>query len=181
MPPAASANAGCAISNTCTKLRQRAVVAASAPHAFMGMTKMGQAAIFETRGNADCHVILRGGKQPNYSAADVDATCALLKAAGLREQVMVDVSHANSSKQHRKQIEVAEALAQQIAAGDARIGGVMIESHLHEGRQDIVAGQALQPGVSVTDACIGWEQTVPVLEGLAAAVRQRRAKALRAP
>ena len=158
------------------KVASDAIQAANAQHAFMGMTKMGQAAIFETRGNADCHVILRGGKQPNYSAADIDAACALLKAAGLHELVMVDVSHANSSKQHRRQIEVADTVAQQIAAGDARIGGVMIESHLHEGRQDIVPDQPLQPGVSVTDACIGWEQTVPVLQGLAAAVRQRRAR-----
>ncbi len=158
------------------KVASDAIQAASAQHAFMGMTKMGQAAIFETRGNADCHVILRGGKQPNYSEADVSAACALLKGAGLREQVMVDVSHANSSKQHRKQIEVADALAQQIGSGDARICGVMIESHLQEGRQDIVVGEPLQHGVSVTDACIGWEQTVPVLAVLAAAVRQRRAQ-----
>ena len=156
------------------KVASDAIQAAQAPHAFMGMTKMGQAAIFETRGNADCHVILRGGKAPNYAKADVDAACALLKAAGLREQVMIDVSHANSSKQHRKQIEVAAEVAQQIAAGDARITGLMIESHLSEGRQDIVAGQPLQHGVSVTDACIGWDQTVPVLQGLAAAVRARR-------
>ena len=156
------------------KVASDAILAASAAHAFMGMTKMGQAAIFETRGNQDCHVILRGGKQPNYSAADVDATCAVLKASGLREQVMVDVSHANSSKQHRKQIEVAADVAAQIAAGEARITGLMIESHLREGRQDIVDGQPLQPGVSVTDACISMEQTVPVLQGLAAAVRARR-------
>jgi 3-deoxy-7-phosphoheptulonate synthase len=156
------------------KVAADALLAARAEHAFMGMTKMGQAAIFETRGNDDGHVILRGGKQPNYSAADVDAACAMLKAAGLREQVMVDVSHANSSKQHRRQIDVAADVAAQVAAGDARIVGVMIESHLHEGRQDIVPGQALQPGVSVTDACIGWEQSVPVLDGLAAAVRARR-------
>jgi 3-deoxy-7-phosphoheptulonate synthase len=152
-----------------------AIQAAQAAHAFMGMTKMGQAAIFETRGNTDCHVILRGGKAPNYSASDVNAACALLKAAGLREQVMIDVSHANSSKQHRKQIEVAAEVAQQIAAGDKRITGLMIESHLSEGRQDMVAGQPLQHGVSVTDACIGWDQTVPVLQGLAQAVRRRRA------
>ena len=162
------------------KVASDAIQAANAQHAFMGMTKMGQAAIFETRGNADCHVILRGGKAPNHSAADVDATCVMLKSAGLREWVMVDVSHANSSKQHRKQIEVAHAVAQQIAAGDARIGGVMIESHLAEGRQDIVPGQPLQHGVSVTDACIGWVQTVPVLQGLAAAVRERRAQATQA-
>jgi 3-deoxy-7-phosphoheptulonate synthase len=156
------------------KVAVDAIQAAQSAHAFMGMTKMGQAAIFETRGNQDGHVILRGGKAPNYSAADVHAACQLLKAAGLREQVMVDVSHANSSKQHRKQIEVAADVAQQIAGGETRITGVMIESHLHEGRQDIVPGQALQPGVSVTDACISFEQTVPVLQGLAAAVRARR-------
>ncbi len=156
------------------KVATDAIQAAQAQHAFMGMTKMGQAAIFETRGNDDCHVILRGGKQPNYSKADVDATCAGLKSAGLREQVMIDVSHANSSKQHRRQIEVAADVAAQVAAGDARIMGVMIESHLNEGRQDIVPGQPLKHGVSVTDACISFEQTVPVLEGLAAAVRARR-------
>ena len=158
------------------KVASDAIQAAQAAHAFMGMTKMGQAAIFETRGNQDCHVILRGGKQPNYSAADVDATCAVLKAAGLREQVMIDVSHANSSKQHQRQITVAQDVAGQIAAGDHRITGLMIESHLQEGRQDIVPGQALQKGVSVTDACISMAQTVPVLQELAAAVRARRAQ-----
>jgi 3-deoxy-7-phosphoheptulonate synthase len=159
------------------KVATDAILAAQSTHAFMGMTKMGQAAIFETRGNQDCHVILRGGKQPNYQKADVDATCALLRGAGLREQVMVDVSHANSSKQHQRQIAVAAEVAQQIAAGDARITGLMIESHLLEGRQDIVPGQALQHGVSVTDACISLAQTMPVLEGLARAVRARRASA----
>jgi 3-deoxy-7-phosphoheptulonate synthase len=154
------------------KVASDAILAASAPHAFMGMTKMGQSAIFETRGNDDCHVILRGGKQPNYGAADVEAACALLRAAGLREQVMIDLSHANSSKQHARQIVVAGEVAAQVAAG---ITGVMIESHLEEGRQDIVPGQSLQPGVSVTDACISFAQTVPVLEQLAAAVRARRA------
>ncbi|WP_027014607.1 3-deoxy-7-phosphoheptulonate synthase [Comamonas composti] len=157
------------------KVAADAILAASAPHAFMGMTKMGQSAIFETRGNQDCHVILRGGKQPNYSAADVDAACALLAASGLREQVMIDVSHANSSKQHARQITVSGEVAAQIAAGDKRITGLMIESHLEEGRQDIVCGQALKPGVSVTDACISMVQTVPVLEELAAAVKKRRA------
>jgi 3-deoxy-7-phosphoheptulonate synthase len=156
------------------KVATDAIQAAQAAHAFMGMTKMGQAAIFETRGNDDCHVILRGGKQPNYSAADVDAACALLKAAGLREQVMVDVSHANSSKQHARQIVVANDVAQQIAGGDKRITGIMIESHLAEGRQDIAPGTPLKRGVSVTDACISMAQTAPVLEELAAAVRVRR-------
>ena len=158
------------------KVAADAIVAAQAPHAFLGLTKMGQAAVFETRGNQDCHVILRGGKVPNYSKADVDAACALLQSNGLREQVMVDVSHANSSKQHARQIAVAADVAAQVAAGDARIMGVMIESHLEEGRQDIVAGQQLKPGVSVTDACISFAQTVPVLDGLAEAVRARRSK-----
>ena len=158
------------------KVAADAIVAAQAPHAFLGLTKMGQSAIFETRGNDDCHVILRGGKAPNYSKADVDAACALLKSNGLREQVMIDLSHANSSKQHARQIEVARDVAAQVAAGDARVMGVMIESHLEEGRQDIVAGQPLKPGVSVTDACISFAQTVPVLDGLAEAVRARRAK-----
>ena len=156
------------------KVAADAIVAAQSAHAFMGMTKMGQAAIFETRGNDDCHVILRGGKTPNYAKADVDAACALLRAASLREQVMIDCSHANSAKQHARQIAVAQDIAGQVAAGDARIMGVMIESHLQEGRQDIVPGQPLRPGVSVTDACISLEQTRPLLHSLAAAVRQRR-------
>jgi 3-deoxy-7-phosphoheptulonate synthase len=156
------------------KVAVDAIVAAAAPHAFIGMTKMGQAAVFETRGNLDCHVILRGGKQPNYGAADVDAACAVLRAAGQREQVMIDVSHANSEKQHRRQIEVAADIAARIAAGERRISGVMIESHLEEGRQDLVAGQPPRPGVSITDACIGWAQTEPLLLQLAQAVRQRR-------
>ena len=156
------------------KVAADAMVAARAPHAFMGMTKMGQAAIFETRGNPDVHLILRGGKHPNYAAADVDAACHLLQASGLRPQVMIDVSHANSSKQHARQITVAADVAAQIAAGDARIMGVMIESHLEEGRQDLIAGQPLRHGVSITDACISLPQTLPVLDTLAAAVRQRR-------
>jgi 3-deoxy-7-phosphoheptulonate synthase len=156
------------------KVAVDAIVSAAAPHAFMGMTKMGQAAIFETRGNADCHVILRGGRVPNHDAAGVDAACAALAAAGLREQVMIDVSHANSAKQHRRQIEIAADIAARIAAGERRIVGVMIESHLEEGRQDLVPGRPLARGVSITDACIGWGQTGPVLQGLAGAVRARR-------
>jgi len=151
-----------------------AVVAAAHPHAFMGMTKMGVAAIFETRGNADCHVILRGGKAPNYDAASVDAACAVLAKAGLRQQVMIDCSHANSAKQPRRQIEVAADIAQRIAAGERRIIGVMVESHLAEGRQDLKPGQPLTPGVSITDACLGWDDTVPLLRNLAASVRARR-------
>ena len=140
----------------------------------MGMTKMGMAAIFETRGNDDCHVILRGGKAPNYGAADVAAACDALVANGLRPQVMIDVSHGNSSKQHQRQIAVAAEVAAQVAAGETRITGLMIESHLEEGRQDLQPGAALRHGVSITDACIGFGQTVPVLEGLAQAVQARR-------
>lgn len=156
------------------KVAADAILAAQASHAFMGITKMGVAAIFETHGNPYCHIILRGGKAPNYSVADVNAACQLLAKNGLREQVMIDFSHANSSKQHRRQIDVAQDVAGQIAAGDTRITGVMIESHLNEGRQDIQPGQPLQYGVSVTDACLSMEQTIPVLQTLAQAVRKRR-------
>ncbi|MDR3067092.1 MULTISPECIES: 3-deoxy-7-phosphoheptulonate synthase [Comamonas] len=158
------------------KVASDAIVAAQSSHAFMGMTKMGQSAIFETRGNQDCHIILRGGKAPNYDAAHVQAACEVLEKAGLHPQVMIDFSHANSSKQHRRQIDVSTDVAGQIAGGDTRITGVMIESHIHEGRQDIVEGEELAYGVSLTDACISMEQTVPVLEQLAAAVRARRLK-----
>jgi 3-deoxy-7-phosphoheptulonate synthase len=151
-----------------------ALRAAAAPHAFMGMTKTGQAAIFETSGNEDCHVILRGGKAPNYDAASVEAAARELAAAGLAPRLMIDFSHANSSKQHQKQVEVAADVAGQIARGDERIVGVMLESHLSAGRQDLVPGQALVHGVSITDACIGWEDTEGVLEALARGVRQRR-------
>ena len=153
-----------------------AVLAARASHSFMGMTKMGAAAIFETRGNPDGHVILRGGKAPNYEAEHVDAACAVLRKAGLREQVMIDCSHANSAKQHRRQIEVAADIAARIEAGETRITGVMVESHLNEGRQDLVPGRALRNGVSVTDACLGWNDTEPLLRGLARAVAARRTR-----
>ncbi|RQP23486.1 3-deoxy-7-phosphoheptulonate synthase [Piscinibacter terrae] len=156
------------------KVASDAILAARAPHAFMGMTKMGMAAIFETRGNDDCHIILRGGKTPNYDAAHVAAACDVLRSAGLREQVMIDLSHGNSSKEHRRQIEVARNVGEQIAAGDRRITGVMIESHLEEGRQDLVPGVPLKHGVSITDACISFGQTVPVLRELALAVQRRR-------
>ncbi|WP_254208428.1 3-deoxy-7-phosphoheptulonate synthase [Burkholderia multivorans] len=152
-----------------------AIVAARASHAFMGMTKMGMAAIFETRGNDDAHVILRGGKNgPNYDAAHVDASCAVLRAAGLREEVMVDCSHANSNKSHERQIDVAQDLARQLSQGEHRIVGVMIESHLEAGRQDLKPGVPLKYGVSITDACLSWAQTEPVLDVLAEAVRHRR-------
>ena len=159
------------------KIAADAVLAARSGHAFMGMTKMGAAAIFETRGNDDCHLILRGGKTPNYDAASIESACATLRAGGVREQVMVDCSHGNSSKQYEKQVEVADELARQIAGGERRITGVMIESHLQPGRQDLQPGMpksSLRPGVSLTDACLGWTQTEPVLRRLAQAVRHRR-------
>lgn len=149
-----------------------ALVACRSPHAFIGMTKMGVAAVFETEGNGDCHIILRGGSRgPNHSAADVEAACALLRKAGVTERVMVDCSHANSLKDYRRQPEVARDIAAQLAAGERRILGVMIESHLQAGRQDLKPGVPLAHGVSITDGCIGWEQTEEVLRELAAAVR----------
>ncbi len=152
-----------------------AIVAARANHAFMGMTKMGMAAIFETRGNQDAHVILRGGKEgPNYDAQSVEQCCAVLRAAGLREQVMIDCSHANSGKTHERQIEVGNDIAEQLSGGEHRIVGVMVESHLEAGRQDLKPGVPLRYGVSITDACLSWAQTEPVLETLAQAVRRRR-------
>ncbi len=154
-----------------------AIVAARASHAFIGMTKMGMAAIFETRGNDDVHVILRGGKSgPNYDATHVEATCAALRASGLREQAMIDCSHANSNKSHLRQVDVARDVAAQIAGGETRITGLMVESHLEEGRQDLKPGVALRPGVSITDACLGWTQTEPLLQELADAVKARRAR-----
>ena len=152
-----------------------ALVACGAPHAFMGMTKMGQVAIFETAGNDDSHVILRGGTRgPNYEPADIDAACEALAKSGVLARVMVDCSHANSRKDYRKQVDVARSVASQVADGDSRIFGVMIESHLHEGRQDLKPGVPLKPGVSITDACIAWEQTEGVMRELGAAVRKRR-------
>jgi 3-deoxy-7-phosphoheptulonate synthase len=151
-----------------------ALRAAAAPHAFMGMTKTGQAAIFETIGNEDCHVILRGGRHPNYDAASVEAAAAELAGAGLAPHVMIDFSHANASKQYQKQIEVGADVARQLAAGEERIVGVMVESHLNAGRQDLVPGKALAHGVSITDPCIGWDDTAALLETLADAVRRRR-------
>jgi 3-deoxy-7-phosphoheptulonate synthase len=156
------------------KVAVDALRAAAAPHAFMGMTKTGQAAIFETAGNEDCHVILRGGKSPNYDAASVEAASKELAAAGLAARLMFDFSHANASKQYQRQVEVARDVAHQVAEGDERIFGVMVESHLNPGRQDLVPGQPLAHGVSVTDACIGWDDTAKLLEALAEAVRARR-------
>ncbi len=153
-----------------------AIKAASAPHHFLSVTKGGHSAIVHTAGNEDGHIILRGGKAPNYDAASVEATCAELAAAGLAARLMIDCSHANSRKSHERQVDVARDVAAQIAGGDERIFGVMLESHLNEGRQDLVPGRELEYGVSITDACIGWETTVTTLELLADAVRRRRVK-----
>jgi 3-deoxy-7-phosphoheptulonate synthase len=151
-----------------------AIKAANARHHFISVTKSGHVAVFKTAGNEDCHVILRGGKTPNYDAASVDAACRDLAAAGLAPHVMVDLSHANSSKQYQRQAEVAADVAAQLSAGESRLVGVMVESHLNPGRQDLVPGKPLAYGVSITDACLGWDDTVGVLDTLAAAVRRRR-------
>lgn len=152
-----------------------AINAASAPHCFLSVTKYGHSAIVETSGNGDCHIILRGGKEPNYSAHHVSAVKTGLEKAGLDPQVMIDFSHANSSKQFQKQLVVSDDVSQQIAGGDKAIIGVMIESHLVEGNQSLESGEPLVYGKSVTDACIGWEDTEKVLRQLADAVKARRA------
>ena len=154
-----------------------AVRSSAAPHRFLSVTKQGLAAIVSTRGNKHCHIILRGGRNgPNYHAEAIAEAGAALSKAGLRPAVMVDTSHANSQKDHKNQIKVGDALAAQVAAGSAAIFGVMIESNLVEGRQDVVPGKPLTHGQSITDACLGLPETVPVLRALAAAVRARRQK-----
>ena len=156
------------------KIAVDAVRAASAPHHFLSVTKGGHSAIVSTAGNEDCHIILRGGATPNYDAASVDTVCGELGHAGLAARVMIDFSHANSQKNFERQLEVARDVAGQIAGGDDRIVGAMIESHINPGRQDLIPGEPLAYGVSITDACIGWDATVGVLRELAEAVRRRR-------
>ena len=157
------------------KVAVDAVVSAQSSHRFLSMNTTGQLAIFETAGNPHAHVILRGGsKGPNFDAGSVDAACEALEKSGLPPQVMIDFSHANSSKQFKRQAVVGHDVATQIEGGDRRIIGVMIESHLKEGRQDNVPGTPLTYGQSITDACIAWSDTLPVLEQLAAAVAARR-------
>jgi len=158
------------------KIAVDAIKAASAPHHFLSVTKGGHSAIVHTAGNEDCHIILRGGKTPNYGADSVEATCKELAGAGLAARLMIDCSHANSQRRHEQQQDVARDIAGQIAGGDGRIFGVMIESHLNPGRQDLVPGEPLRYGVSITDACIGWDATVDALGTLAEAVRARRVK-----
>ncbi len=156
------------------RIAAEAIRAAQQPHHFLSVTKGGHSAIVSTKGNEDCHVILRGGRAPNYDAASVEAACQELARNGLAQRVMIDASHANSRKQHDNQAQVCADIAQQLESGEARIIGVMIESHLVAGRQDLVVGKPLTYGQSITDACLGWEETVPVLESLAAAARARR-------
>ena len=156
------------------KIAVDAIKAASQPHHFLSVTKGGHSAIVSTGGNEDCHIILRGGKTPNYDAASVDEACKAIAANGLASKVMIDASHANSSKKPENQVPVCATIAEQVAGGDKRIVGVMVESHLVAGRQDLVEGKELVYGMSITDGCIDWDSSVQVLEGLAMAVRQRR-------
>ena len=152
-----------------------AVRSSAAPHRFLSVTKQGLAAIVSTRGNPHCHVILRGGRTgPNYAAEAIAEAGGAHGKAGLRPALMVDCSHANSQKNHKNQVRVGESLAAQVSSGSQVIFGVMLESNLVEGRQDVVPGQPLTPGQSITDACLGFDETAPVLELLAAAVRARR-------
>jgi len=157
------------------KIAIDAILAARCAHRFLGVTKAGHSAIVETTGNDDCHVILRGGTRPNYDAASVEAVCTELVAAGLAPRLMIDASHGNSRKRPENQLGVCADVAAQIAAGDERIVGTMIESNLVAGRQDRLPGRELTYGQSVTDACIGWDDTVALLETLARAVEARRA------
>jgi 3-deoxy-7-phosphoheptulonate synthase len=152
-----------------------AVNAASRPHVFMSLTKKGHSAIFSTTGNTDCHIILRGGNgKPNYDSESIKNASEQLKKNGLTPVVMVDCSHANSNKDYRRQVDVCRDIAKQVSSGEKRIIGVMMESHLVEGRQDVIKGQELTYGQSITDACIAWETTEVLLQELAEAVKQRR-------
>jgi 3-deoxy-7-phosphoheptulonate synthase len=152
-----------------------AVRAGAHPHRFLGVTEQGLGAIVATRGNRDCHIILRGGQSgPNYDAVSVDKAATALRDAGLPPRLMVDMSHGNSGKDHRRQPIVAKEIAAQVAGGESAIFGVMMESFLVEGRQDLVTSSTLRYGQSITDACMGWDTTVDVLAELAASVRSRR-------
>src|SRR5262245_51699586 len=151
------------------------LLAARQKHHFLSVHKSGQVAIVETRGNDDCHIILRGGnKAPNYDAASVAAACAELARSKLPERLTIDCSHANAAQQFQKQIDAAGGRAAQLAGGERRIVGVMVESHLVEGRQDLQEGKPLKFGQSITDPCLGWEDSERVLQTLAEAVRKRR-------
>jgi len=162
------------------KIAADAVGAASHPHHFLSVTKEGGTAIVATQGNPDCHVILRGGKAPNYDAASVQSASEVLGKSQLPARLMIDASHANSSKNPENQPKVIDDIATQLEAGEQRVVGVMIESHLVAGRQDLVEGQPLVYGQSITDGCIDWDSTMRVLERLAEAVRARRRQQLEA-
>src|SRR3954471_13371792 len=159
------------------KIAVDAIRAAAAPHHFLSVTKGGISAIVSTSGNEDCHLILRGGAEPNYGTEHVEAAAKTLAGAGVPSRIMIDFSHGNSSKMPEKQVDVCNDVARQIANGDSRIFGVMAESHLSAGRQDLVPGKELAYGVSITDACIGWDDSVGMLQYLAEAVEHRRLKA----
>ncbi|NOR71872.1 MAG: 3-deoxy-7-phosphoheptulonate synthase, partial [Methylomarinum sp.] len=157
------------------KIAIDAINSAMSPHHFLSVTKEGHSAIFSTTGNKDAHIILRGGNdEPNYDAVNVEKVAEGLEDAALPSNIMIDFSHANSLKQCQRQMVVAEDVAEQIARGDQRIMGAMVESHLKAGRQDTVEGQELTYGQSITDACLGWDDTVELLKGLAEAVQKRR-------
>jgi 3-deoxy-7-phosphoheptulonate synthase len=158
------------------RIAAEAIQAARQPHHFLSVTKGGHTAIVATKGNDDCHIILRGGPRPNYDAASVAAACADLARQGLPERLMIDASHGNSAKQPERQAAVAEAVAAQLAAGERRIVGMMVESHLVGGRQELTADRSLVYGQSITDGCLGWEESVRLLDGLAAGVRGRRGR-----
>lgn len=159
-----------------TKIAVDAIGAAIRPHNFLSLRKEGNAGIFSTTGNPDCHIILRGGKEPNYDADSINTVSSELEKASLAANIMVDMSHANSKKQHAAQVQVGEDIAQQIASGDKRIIGTMIESHLIEGRQDVTPGKELVFGQSITDACLGWDDSVNLITTLANASKARRNK-----
>ena len=160
------------------KIATDAIQAAAGGHHFLSVHKNGQVAIVQTKGNKDCHVILRGGKAPNYDAASVQAACQELEKAKLPATLMVDCSHANSNKQHERQLDVARDIAAQISGGSKQVFGVMIESHIQAGAQKFTPGKddasQLEYGKSITDACLGWDDSVASLEVLSQAVAARR-------
>ncbi|MEM6775771.1 MAG: 3-deoxy-7-phosphoheptulonate synthase, partial [Pseudomonadota bacterium] len=154
-----------------------AISSASQPHHFLSVTKQGHSAIFQTAGNGDCHIILRGGKHPNYDMFSVDDASGLLSRAGLAARIMIDASHANSRKIPARQVDVARDIGTQVARGSRAIFGLMLESFLVEGRQNVVAGQPLEYGKSITDPCMDWDVTRVLLGELADCVRTRRSGA----
>lgn len=157
------------------KIAIDAINAAMSPHHFLSVTKEGRTAIFSTRGNEDAHIILRGGNDaPNYDAVNVEKVAEGMEQAGLKANIMIDFSHANSLKQFQRQMVVADDVGEQIAGGDQRIIGIMVESHLQAGRQDLVEGQPLNYGQSITDACLGWDDSESLLNKMAESVRKRR-------